>query len=382
MTMLEALIDSRERLGQAQCLVVKVGSSLLASLVGGLDEPFILKLCAQIATLRERGKQVVLVSSGAVAAGCAQLGLTRRPTSLPTIQAAAAVGQTELMRVYKTIFAMYRIQVGQVLLTRDGLEDRQRFLRARNTFGELLSLGVLPIVNENDTVAVEELKLKVGDNDRLAVNVATMVGADALLLLTDVPGLYDRPPSEEQAALISHVGRVTPEILGVAGAGGSGLGSGGMASKLSAAQASTMASIPLVVAPGRRENVLLDLLDGHEVGTFFAPREKRTAARLHWIAFGRAPDATLVVDDGARAALQDQHRSLLAIGVLELRGQFNEGDTVSVEDRNGQELARGLVNFSSDELERIRGHKSQDFATLLGYDACETVLHRDNLVVL
>jgi len=373
---------TRRKLAEAKTIVVKVGSSLLASLTGGLDTRFLYGLIGELAALHGDGRRVVLVSSGAVAAGTAELRLPGRPTHLPEIQAAAAVGQGALIQAYRDAFGYHHITVGQVLLTRDVLEERRRFLHARNTLLALLAHGVLPIVNENDTVAVEELKLKMGDNDALAASVAQLVDAECLVLLSDVPGLYDRPPSEEGAALLSRVEAVTAEVRGMAGGSVSGVGSGGMATKLNAALAAGVAAIPLVVADGKRENVLRDILAGREVGTLFEPRKERLDARRQWIAFGRPPSGTLTVDRGARRAIVEDGHSLLPIGVREAGGEFCEGDTVRIVDGDGVEIARGLVNFSSAEMARIAGLRSAEIAALLGYDAAQEAVHRDNLIVL
>jgi len=372
----------RAGLKDARTVVVKVGSSLLASLQGGLDSAFIYRLVGELAALRAAGKRVILVSSGAVAAGLVELGMRERPTSLPEIQAAAAVGQSALMQLYRDAFGYHKITVGQVLLTRDGLQDRQRYLYARNTMLALLAHEVLPIVNENDTVAVEELKLKIGDNDALAVSVAQLADADCLLLLTDVPGLYERPPAEGEAELIRQVSDLTPEFFAKTGGSGSAVGSGGMTAKLNAARAATMAGIPLIVADGRREHVLRDILAGEEVGTLFVPRERPTDARRHWIAFSRGAEGALVVDDGAQQALVDGKKSLLAIGIREVRGTFAEGESVRIVALDGREIGRGLVNFAADECRRLAGRRSHEFAGILGYDCCDTVVHRDNLVII
>lgn len=372
----------RTILQRVQTVVVKVGSSLLASVEGGIDRPFMASLVAQIAAVRATGRQVVLVSSGAVAAGTAELGYAKRPSDLAAVQAAAAVGQGALMQLYREAFGWYGITVGQVLLTRDGLHDRQRYLHARNTLRVLLQRGALPVVNENDTVAVEELKIRIGDNDALAASTAQLVEADALVLLTDVPGLYDRPPGQQDAALIRHVAELTPDVMGLGGGSVSGVGQGGMSSKLNAALAASLGAIPVVVAPGAAERVLARILDGEEVGTFFAPRDKRASLRQQWIAFGRGPNGQLVIDAGAREALVDGKRSLLAIGVSAVRGDFAAADTVAIVDDAGVELARGLCNFDSSELRAIAGHRSDEFEQLLGYPCCDTVVHRDDLLVL
>ncbi len=371
----------RNAISSADTLIVKVGSSLLASIKGGLDTAFISRLVGQIATLHDQGKKVVLVSSGAVAAGISGLGLPARPVELPLIQAAAAVGQVALMQLYRQLFKYYNINVAQILLTRDNLHDRRRFLHARNTLLTLLKQSVLPIVNENDPVAVEELRLKMGDNDSLAVSAAQLVDADAVILLSDVAGLYDRPPSQQGATLIPLVKEVDETVFNMAGAAESGVGTGGMMSKLNAARAAGMANIPLLVADGKRSNILVDAAEGKEVGTIFTPPGKRASSYRQWIAYGRGPDGMVIVDDGAKKALIEKKKSLLPIGIREVRGEFLEGDTVAVADLAGHEFARGLTNFTSLELRMILGKKSSELAATLGHDCDDTAIHRDNLIV-
>ncbi len=373
---------SRQIITQADTIVVKVGSSLLASVAGGLNTAFIARLVGQIAVMVEAEKKIVLVSSGAVAAGTAELGLPARPTELSLIQAAAAVGQGALMQIYRQLFQCYGLRAAQVLLTRDNLHDRRRFLHARNAFLALLRQGAVPIVNENDVVAVEELRLKMGDNDSLAVSTAQMVDADAIVLLSDVDGLYDRPPSQPGAALVPEVREIGDAILAIAGGSESGVGTGGMASKVNAARAASLANIPLLVAGGKRENVLLDIMRGDEVGTIFIPPGRRESSWRQWIAYGRGPDGTIVVDDGAKKALAEKKGSLLPIGIREVRGEFDEGDTVAVSDASGREFARGLSNFTAADLRRVAGCKSDEISDRLGRHCAETAVHRDNLVVL
>jgi glutamate 5-kinase len=371
----------RNAISTADTLIIKVGSSLLASIKGGLDTAFISRLVGQIATLHEQGKKIVLVSSGAVAAGISGLGLPARPVELPLIQAAAAVGQVALMQLYRQLFKYYNVNVAQILLTRDNLHDRRRFLHARNTLMTLLKQGVLPIVNENDAVAVEELRLKMGDNDSLAVSAAQLVDADAVILLSDVAGLFDRPPSQPGAKLIPLVKEVDDSVFSMVGASESGVGTGGMTSKLNAARAAGMANIPLLVADGKRTNILVDAVEGKEVGTIFTPPGKRASSYRQWIAYGRGPDGTVVVDDGAKKAIVEKKKSLLPIGIREVRGEFLEGDTVAVMDLSGHEFARGLSNFTSLELRMILGRKSCELSALLGHECDDTAIHRDNLIV-
>lgn len=371
----------RQVIADAQTLVVKVGSSLLASISGGLNTAFIARLAGQLAELVDKGRKIVFVSSGAVAAGTAELGMPARPGELSLIQAAAAVGQGALMQIYRQLFSCYGIHAAQVLLTRDSLHERKRFLHTRNALLTLLRHGALPIVNENDVVAVEELRLKMGDNDALAVSAAQLVDADAIILLSDVAGLFDRPPSQEGAELIPSVRELSDEVFSMAGASESGVGSGGMSSKLNAARAASLANIPLLIADGRHENVLHEIMLGKKIGTIFIPPGRRESSYRQWIAYGRGPDGMLLVDDGARVALAEKNKSLLPIGIREVRGEFADGDTVAVADLSGREFARGLCNFTSDDLRRIMGRRSGELSDILGHHCAETAVHRDNLVI-
>ncbi|MCC8107969.1 MAG: glutamate 5-kinase [Planctomycetes bacterium] len=372
----------RHAISQAKTIVVKVGSSLLASIRGGLDTAFIARLVGQIADAVDDGRRIVLVSSGAVAAGTAELGLPARPGELSLIQAAAAVGQGALMQIYRQLFGCYRLNAAQVLLTRDGLHDRRRFLHARNALLALMQQNAIPVVNENDVVAVEELRLKMGDNDSLAVSTAQLVDADAVVILSDVDGLYDRAPSQPGAKLIPEVRELSEEICGMAGGSESGVGTGGMASKINAARAANLANIPLLVASGKVDNVLCEILAGKEVGTIFIPPGRRESSYRQWIAYGRGPDGVVVVDDGAVRALVEKKKSLLPIGIRDVRGDFAEGDTVAIVDLAGHEFARGLSNFTSRELRQIMGCRSGTLSNLLGHDCAETAVHRDNLVMV
>lgn len=372
----------REALTACKRIVVKVGSSLIADPGGaGIDDAFLDTLVGGLAGQRIEGREVVLVSSGAVAAGCVELAFPQRPTALATIQAAAAVGQCVLMRHYRDAFHTRGLVAGQVLLTRDDLQDRRRYLHARNTLREMLRLGVVPVVNENDTVAVAELRLKLGDNDSLAVAVAQLCDADAVVILSDVPGLYDRPPHLDDATLIGHVEAWSPDLMGGVGEK-SAVGSGGMGAKLDAARGAAWGAIPLVVADGRRLEVLQAIFRGEEVGTYFAPRTQRASSRCQWIAFGRPTSGRLIIDDGACRALTEGKRSLLAIGIRAVEGSFDVADTVSIETPNGEEIARGLVNMPAADVEKVKGCRGDTLADVLGYPCPETVVHRDNLVVL
>jgi glutamate 5-kinase len=372
--------EARRALAKARRIVVKVGSGLVTAPEIGPDPDRIEQLAGDIAAIR-RDREVALVSSGAIATGMARLALAERPRSIPEKQAAAAVGQSALMWQYEIAFKRHGLPVGQVLLTAQDIGDRTRYLNARNTLLALLGFGVVPIVNENDTVAVEEIK--VGDNDNLSALVASLIEADLLVLLTDVDGLYTADPALDRAATkLDTVETITDEILAMAGAHQDGLSVGGMATKLEAAQKAATSGVPMVIASGRQHGVLARILAGEPVGTCFVPRADRLGARKRWIAFAVPPHGRLTVDDGAVRALSGQGRSLLPSGVTSVDGEFAAGDVVGVVGADGREFARGLVNFDAAELRRIRGAKTQEIETRLGYKSVDEVIHRDNLVIL
>ena len=367
-------------LGRVRRLVVKVGSGLITKPSVGVDQQRIEGLAADVAAIR-RDREIVLVTSGAIVTGMARLALAEPPRTIPEKQAAAAVGQSALMWHYEAAFERHGILVGQVLLTAQDISDRARYLNARNTLRTLLELSVLPIVNENDTVAVEEIK--VGDNDNLSALVASLVDAELLVLLTDVDGLYTADPSTTPGARkLDTVDAVTDDLLGLVWDRSEQVSVGGMATKLAAAQKAAGSGIPMVIASGREEGVLARVLAGETVGTYFAPRGDRLAARKRWIAFAVPPQGRLTVDAGARRALRDEGRSLLPSGVVSVEGDFAAGEVVAVVGQDdGRELGRGLVNFAADELRKIRGAQTRQIEERLGYRSADEVIHRDNLVV-
>jgi glutamate 5-kinase len=368
------------RLPVLRRIVVKVGSGLVAEPGSGPDPVRIGRLAADLAAVYRRSVEVALVSSGAIASGTARLGLKDRPRTIPEKQAAAAAGQVALMWHYEQAFAAHDRRVAQVLLTQEDISHRGRYLNARNTLLTLLSYGVLPIVNENDTVAVEEIK--VGDNDNLAALVAYLIEADLLVLLSDTDGLYTGDPNRDPTARrIETVEVITPEMERLAGAQGP-LGTGGMVTKLQAAQKAMAAGIPMVIADGRQPAVLAALLAGEPLGTYFQPRGDRLAARKRWIAFAIAPQGMLEVDAGARRALVEGGKSLLPSGVVKVDGEFAAGDAVGLRDPAGHEFARGIVNYDAREVALLRGVKTGDIERLLGYHVGDEVIHRDNLVLL
>jgi len=372
---------ARRQLGRVRRLVVKVGSGLVTNAATGADIDRIETLAADVAAVRE-GRHVVLVSSGAIVTGVARLGLGRRPRSIPEKQAAAAVGQSALMWQYDVAFKRHGLPIGQVLLTAQDLSDRPRYLNARNTLTTMLRLGVLPVVNENDTVAVEEIK--VGDNDNLSAHVAALIDADLLVLLTDVDGLYTANPADDPAARkLDTVDAITDEIRQLVWGRGGALSVGGMATKLEAAQKATASGVPMIIASGAEKRVLARVLAGEPIGTYFAPKADKLAARKRWIAFAVPPAGRLVVDEGARRALADEGKSLLPSGLVGVEGDFAAGDVVAVVDAaDGREFARGLVNFDAAEVGRIRGAKTREIEERLGYRSFDEVIHRDNLVIV
>lgn len=367
----------------SQTLVIKIGtSSLTQPEAGHLALSTIATLVEALCKLRRQGHQVVLVSSGAVGVGCTRLGLAERPRTIALKQAVAAVGQGRLMRVYDDFFTSLNQPIAQVLLTRDDLVQRSRYINAYQTFHELLKLGVIPIVNENDTVAVDELKF--GDNDTLSALVASLLEADWLFLLTDVDRLYSadprRNPDAQPISLVNQIEQLQQLQISTAGAG-SGWGTGGMFTKIAAAQIATGAGVRTVITEGRFPGNIEKILQGATIGTQFEPQPRPLNARKRWIAHGLIPAGKLVLDDGAVEAIRRLGKSLLAAGVTAVEGEFITQDAVVLCDRAGHEVARGLVNYSSQELQQIRGHRSEEIPAILGYVGAETIVHRDNLVL-
>lgn len=361
-------------------IVVKIGSYILASPDHTLNTVMINNLVSQLSVIREKGTEIIVVSSGAIAAGIRQLGLDAVPTSMPQKQAAAAVGQSHLIWEYERHFQRLGHQVAQVLLTHDDLADRRRFLNAKNTLEELLAFGVIPIINENDTVSVEEIKM--GDNDLLSATVATIAQAQLLTIVSDVEGLYTGDPrKDENAQLLTEVETITNDIERFTGLSGSDVGSGGMSTKVQAAKSAGLSGIPTIIVSGRIPEIVLRALAGEQVGTFFFPSKDRLAARKHWLRYTLKPKGSITVDDGAKRAITKQGKSLLPSGVVSVDGRFKYGDAVTLLDSNSQEFARGLTNYTVGELRKIRGHHTKEIEALLGYKYYDEVIHRDNLVL-
>ncbi|NJR39518.1 MAG: glutamate 5-kinase [Leptolyngbyaceae cyanobacterium CSU_1_4] len=365
----------------SQTLVIKIGtSSLTQPDTGFLALATLAQLVETLSQLRSHGHQVILVSSGAVGVGCARLGLTDRPQTIAMKQAVAAVGQGRLMRVYDDLFSTLQQPIAQVLLTRSDLERRSSYINAYRTFRQLLKLGVIPIVNENDTLAIEEIKF--GDNDTLSARVASLVKADWLFLLTDVAQLYSADPrSNPDAQPISMVDNIADLVDVKVGDRGSNWGTGGMITKIEAARIATTAGIRTVITEGRSPQNILKILQGESIGTQFEPHIGSINARKRWIAHGLVPAGHLYLDAGAVRAVQQAGKSLLAAGITQIAGEFHSQDAVKLCDSAGLEIARGIVNYSSTELQKICGAQSEQIAEILGYVGEETIVHRDNLVL-
>jgi len=361
-------------------IVVKVGSSSVAHTTGKPNLFQIETLVRQLADLYNRGKEVILVTSGAIGTGAGKLGLARRPKTIPEKQAAAAVGQGMLMHIYGKIFAEYGVTVGQVLLTREDFADRRRFLNARNALHAMLQFGVIPVVNENDTVAVEEIKL--GDNDNLSALVACLVDAELLILLSDIDGLFTADPRKEpDATLIRDVMEITPEIESLAGGAGSKLGTGGMATKLQAARMVMHSGVVTVIARADEKDIILRIISGEDTGTVFWPSANKLENKKRWIAYSSAVCGKIFIDGGAVRALAGQGKSLLPSGITGVEGAFEMGNTVSIIASDGREIGRGIVYYSSDEINKIKGAQTKDIARILGYKDYDEVVHRNNLVL-
>ncbi len=360
-------------------IVIKIGSSTLTTKQGKLDLPNLTRLVSETAALIKQKCRVVIVTSGSVVTGSEKLKLKEKPKSLPEKQAAAAVGQSILMRQYEKAFEAYGLTVAQILLTRDTIENRERYINARNTFSTLLAEEVVPIVNENDTVAVEEIK--VGDNDNLSALVASLIGADLLVLLTDVDGFYMRS-DEGVDYKVDEIHEINEEVEAAAGHSGTQAGTGGMITKLQAAHICQDAGIPVVIAHGQTEGLLQKIANGEKIGTLFVPKTKKPESRKRWVAHGLTVKGVVTIDTGAEKALVGKGSSLLPAGIKSVAGKFKVGEMLSIRDTAGKEIGRGLSNYPSNELNRIMGKKSADIPKLLGYEGSPEAVHRDNMVIL
>lgn len=376
-------LTRQQLMHDAERIVVKVGTRVLTHRDGTLDETRVTAIADQLAALALGGRQVVLVSSGAVAAGMGRLGMTVRPTNLAELQAAAAAGQSLVIESYNRALAAHGLHAAQVLLTAEDLQHRTRYLNVRNTLLALFRRQAIPIINENDTVSVDELQLSFGDNDRLAALVTNLLQAPLLVLLSDVDGLYDGDPAGGEATIV-------PVVTDVAAAqrrwvhdrATPGLSTGGMQSKLTAAAIAVAAGESVIIANGRRPGVLAEIVAGEEVGTLLLAEGRTIAARKRWIGWSASPRGKLLLDEGARRAIAEQGRSLLAVGVRQVHGDFQKGDVISLCDPDGVEFARGLINYPASEMRAIAGQATDKIATLLGHCPYDNVVHRDNLQVL
>ncbi|MFA0077522.1 glutamate 5-kinase [Vibrio artabrorum] len=366
---------------QRKTVVVKLGTSVLTGGTLALDRAHMVELVRQCAELKKQGHSVVMVSSGAIAAGREHLGYPALPNSMASKQLLAAVGQSRLIQVWESLFAIYGLKIGQMLLTRADLDDRERFLNARDTINALVEHDIIPVVNENDAVATNEIK--VGDNDNLSALVGILCGADKLLLLTDQKGLFTADPRKDpNAELIKEVKTIDDTLRKIAGGSGSTLGTGGMATKLQAADIARRAGIEVIIAAGSAENVVFDSLSDNPQGTRFLPLEEALENRKRWILAGPASAGDIVVDDGAVNAVNTKGSSLLAKGVIRVQGEFSRGEVTQVTNSKGKVVARGIASYSSQDLAKIAGKHSKDIGAILGYDYGSEVIHRDDLVVI
>lgn len=366
----------------ATTIVVKVGTRVLTRTNGTLNEERIAQLAEELSAITASDRRVVLVSSGAVGAGMSQLGLQSRPSGLARLQAVAAIGQTSLIEMYDRIFRLHGRRAAQVLLTAEDLDDRPRYLNVRNTLLSLLEYNTIPVINENDTVSVDELMATFGDNDRLAALVTNLLRAPLLIILSDVNGLYDGDPADPASPLIETVPVIDESILAKARGHRGGVSKGGMLSKLKAAQIVTSAGENLVIANGKQPGVLGKIMAGEAMGTLFLAQGKSVSPWKRWLRFSTQPRGRILLDDGACKAISAGGRSLLAIGIAKSQGDFSKGDVVSLCGLEGDEFARGLTNYDAPDIERIKGLQSNRIAQILGHCPYEEVIHRDNLAVM
>lgn len=372
---------TRENLNDAKRIVIKVGTSTLTHATGKLNLLRIEKLARELSDLANQGKQIILVSSGAVSAGMERLGLKEKPKNIPEKQAAAAVGQGILLHIYEKMFGEYGQIVAQVLLTRADSVNRKRYTNSRNTLMALLNQGVIPIINENDAVSIDELKI--GDNDTLSAMVASIIDADLLIILSDVEGVYTANPlTDPSAALLNEIADITPDIEELAGGPGTLRGTGGMYTKIQAAKIAVNSGVTMVIASGARDGVVREVLQGHKTGTIFISKENRLQIRKRWLAFGVSVSGRVFVDKGCEQALIKDGSSLLAAGITAVEGEFELGNTISIMSGCGRELARGIINYNADDLKKIKGAHTQEIVSILGYKPYDEVVHRDNLVLL
>lgn len=372
---------TRTNLSEAKRIVLKVGTSTLTHSTGKLNFFRIEKLVRQLSDLANQGKEVILVTSGAVGAGMDRLGLKEKPKTIPEKQAAAAVGQGILMHTYEKLFGEYGQTVAQVLLTREDSVKHKRYINSRNTLLTLLKMGVIPVINENDAVAIDELKI--GDNDTLSAMVANIVDADVLIILSDIDGVYsDNPQKNPNAQLIHEIDDITPEIEALAGGAGSLRGTGGMQTKIQAAKIAVNSGVTMLIASGWQDGIIREIFDGTKVGTIFLAKHNRLQTRKGWLAFGARIHGAVTVDDGCETAITKRGSSLLSAGITAVEGSFEHGNTIRLLSPNGREIGRGITNYSSEELKKIMGYHTDRICDILGSKTYDEVVHRDNMVLL
>lgn len=372
--------NARKKLANAKRVVIKIGSRALVSKKGNLDRTTFRSVAHDVAGLAASGKAVAIISSGAILAGRSRLGLMGKGLNMPRKQAAAAVGQNDLMTEWARAFSRHQIKVGQVLVTAEDLGERTRYLNSRNTLSELFRLGVVPVINENDSVAVDEIRY--GDNDHLATLIVGLMEADCLIILTDIDGLCEVDPEEDpDAPVVGLVKEFDAELFECAGPSASGVGSGGMASKIEAARTVARRGVPTMIANAKKKGIIGKVMAGEPEGTLFVPEGKPMRARQYWMAFAGEAKGVLRVDDGAKKAIQKRGKSLLPAGVTRVSGRFDKGDVVRVTDEKGREIARGLTQYSSEDLAKIKGIKTSEIKAVLGQRLYEEVIHRDYLVL-
>lgn len=374
-------MKDRNEIKNAQRIIVKVGTSTLNHATGRLNIERIERIVRQLSDLSNQGKEILLVTSGAVGAGLSRMKKGQRPDSIPEKQALAAIGQGILMHIYEKLFSEYGQTVAQVLLTKENSVRYSQYINSRNALLALLQMSVIPIINENDVVAVDQLKI--GDNDTLSAIVAGIVDADALVLLTDIDGLYNKNPQFcPDAKLIPKITEITPQIEDMAGGAGTRLGTGGMFTKIQAAKIATNSGVTMVIANGSRENIITDIFAGKNIGTIFPARESHLKQRKSWLAFGKSIAGSITVDKGCENALIEHGSSILAAGVTDFDGDFSAGSTVRVLSVDEKEIARGIINYDTETMKKIKGHNTRDFASLISGKIYDEVIHRDNMVLM
>jgi glutamate 5-kinase len=373
--------DRKKYLKNIKRMVIKIGSSSLTSKTGGLDKVNMKKFVNETSSLIKMGIEVIIVTSGAIAAGLESLNIREKPENITMLQAAASVGQVELMSFYSNLFLKNDFKIGQILLTHEDTTRREQYLNIKNTIKNLIGLNIIPVINENDSVAVDEIKF--GDNDQLAALVAILAEVDILIILTDIEGVYDKDPRiYKDAKMFSYIGKINKDIESAAGGIGSTYGIGGMESKIKAARICSFSGIRTMIANSGRKNILSRIIAGDDVGTFFAPQtEKKVKSIKKWIAFGKKTKGAIVIDRGAEEAVLDKGKSILAVGIVKVNGKFNKGDTLQVFSLDSKLIAKGISNFSSEDIEKIKGKNKKQILSEFNSSMCYEVIHRDCLVV-